>query len=313
MSEDEILAWIERFHRGAADVGARLGIGDDAAVLAAPEEGCELLLTTDQIIENKHFVRSTHPADKLGGKTLARGLSDIAAMGGRPRWFLLSLALPTWVKEPWIKQYLSGMFHKAELLGVANLPLVGGDLAASDAFSACVTVGGTAPAGRALLRSGAGVGDRVWISGALGGSALGLERLTAGTAGPGDPAVDRHLDPTPRLALGPALLEAGATAAMDLSDGLSSDLERLAGASGVGVELDAAAIPRFPGADLGQALHGGEEYELLFTARPDFLPPAETGGVALTPIGRVTAEPGLRLREGDRVTRLDVRGFDHFR
>lgn len=162
------------------------------------------------------------------------------------------------------------------------------------------------------MRSGARAGDRLWVSGSLGGAALGLARLLAGSADD-DPAVGRHLDPVPPMELGPALLEAGATAAMDLSDGLSIDAERMADASEVGFEIDADAIPVFADASLDQALHGGDDYELLFTTPADFAPPAETGSFALTPIGVAVGERGVRLRTSSGLEKLEPRGFDHFR
>ena len=312
MTEQEIIRMIQSAAPVKTPSPVRVPIGDDCAVIEPPPVDSELLLTTDQLIENQHFRANSHPADLLGGKLLARGVSDIAAMGGRPAWFLTCLACPEWADGEWLKHFFSGMFDKSRALRLGNCPLAGGDLSAAGEFSATITVAGLAPRGRTLLRSGAKPGDRVWVSGSLGGSTLGLERLQSGTPR-SDPAVRRHLDPTPRVELGPSLLEAGATAAMDVSDGLSLDMSRIAEASGVGFEIDADAVPRFPGATLEQALHGGEEYELLFTARTDFRPEAETGGVPLTPIGEVTAEAGLRLRRDGRVEELPIRGFDHFR
>jgi thiamine-monophosphate kinase len=271
--------------------------------------GRELLVTTDQIIENTHFIREKHPARALGHKTLARGLSDIAAMGGDPLCFLLSLCLPEWAQGPWLKQYIYGMFQ----LSKANkVPCVGGDVARGERFSAAVTVAGWVRQGKALRRDGARPGDRLFVSGSLGGSALGLSRLLGGGSGQAA-AVRRHLFPEPRLALGRLLGgRLKASAAMDLSDGLSMDLMRLARASGVGAEIDAAAVPVFRGASLAQALHGGEEYELLFAVRPGGRVPAAAGGVRLSCIGQVRERQGVVLRREGAVENLEPRGFEHF-
>src|SRR5690606_16645661 len=202
-------------------------------------------------------------------KLLARGLSDLAAMGAEPVWLLLSLGLPEWVGGPWLEQFFEEMFQSIEAFNPGGeLRLAGGDLSGAERFTAHITACGEAPAGRALTRSGARSGDRIYVSGRLGGSAAGLEKILAGEVDEADPATNRHLRPTPRLALGLALREAGATAAIDLSDGLSSDLNRLAAASGVQAVAERDRVPVFPGASARQALHGGEEYELLFTAPP---------------------------------------------
>ncbi len=304
-------AIIEQIRKAARQVSARdvrLGIGDDTAVLRAPSRAREILLTTDQIIENTHFIRDRHPQEALGHKTLARGLSDIAAMGGSPTCFLLSLCLPDWARGAWLKQYISGMF---QLSTGKKVPCVGGDVARGERFSANITVVGAVAPGKALRRDGARPGDLLFVSGRLGGSVLGLSRLLSG-GGAGSRAVRRHLFPEPRLALGQFLGGLRATAAMDLSDGLSTDLARLAASSGVGAEVDAGAVPLFPGASLEQALHGGEEYELLFTVSPATRVPASVGGVRLTCIGRMAAGKRLLLRTAHGVERLEPCGFEHF-
>lgn len=312
MNEREIVKRIRSLAAKSLSAGVRVPIGDDCAVVESPPAGFELAVTTDQLIESKHFSRDLHPADLLGGKLLARGLSDLAAMGARPAWYALSVAWPPWAEGEFIERFFSGLIDKADRLGLNDCPLIGGDIASADRFSAAITAAGLVPAGRALLRSRMRPGDRIWVSGILGGSALGLKRLLTGKAGPEDPAVDRHLDPIPRLALGAALLEAGVAAAMDVSDGLSIDLARMAEASGVGAILDLDRLPVFPGASVDQALHGGEEYELLFAAPAGFVPPEKTGRVPLTPIGEAVARPGLRARRGAVLEPLEVRGFDHF-
>ena len=286
-----------------------LGIGDDAAVLAPWPRDRELLITTDLAIEGVHFDRTIHPARALGHKVLARGISDIAAMGGEPQYALLSLCLPHWAAENWQKQFLEGLFSLAGRHGVR---IIGGDLAAGDRLAADITVLGWTPRGRRLERGKAKTGDIIYVSGYLGGSALGLDRLRAG-ASPAAAAPRRHLYPSPRVALGRFLAgRLGARAAMDLSDGLSLDLYRLTRESRVGAEIHAARIPVFPGATLDQALHGGEDYELLFTLDPARTPPAAYQGLALTAIGLITRTPSLTLVGSDgRRRKLPVRGFQH--
>jgi thiamine-monophosphate kinase len=306
--EETIISQIKRASRAVAGRHVRVGIGDDTAVLRLPKAAGELLLTTDQIIENTHFKRNKHPARALGHKTLARGLSDIAAMGGAPLGFLLSLCLPEWARDPWLKHYVGGMF---QLSKKHNVPCLGGDVARGDRFSADITVVGSVPRGTALTRGKARPGDLVFVSGSLGGSALGLGNLL--TTGALRGAARRHLYPEPRLALGAFLRgKLKATAAMDLSDGLSMDLARLARASKVGAEISAAAIPVFRGASLEHALHGGEEYELLFTVRATSRVPPSFEGVRLTCIGRIRKQRGVVLRTERGVESLKPVGFQHF-
>jgi thiamine-monophosphate kinase len=290
--------------------GLRLGIGDDTAILSALPPTQELLITTDLLVEGAHFERRWHPPRALGHKVLARGLSDLAAMGGRPRWALLSLCLPAWVTPAWKKHFFNGLFDLAGKTGVA---LIGGDLARGERFTADIVVLGECRRGRALRRSAAKTGDSIYVSGLLGGSALGLERLRTGRPRPSDPAVQRHLLPTPRLALGQYLSRhPGVHAALDLSDGLSLDLFRLTRESGVGAEIRVADLPVFPGATLDHALHGGEDYELLFTSRPGLRPPPSAGAVPLTLIGVITSGQKLVLVGADgRRRNLPVKGFEH--
>lgn len=280
--------------------GLIVGIGDDCAVYRPAGAREDLLLTTDWLIEGVHFLRETHPASAVGWKTLARGLSDIAAMGGRPRICLLSLALAPWTTEEWVRAFFRGFRRLARASGVV---LAGGDLARADRLACDIVVVGSAPRGKALLRSGARPGHEIYVSGKLGGSALGLATRRGA-------AWRRHLRPEPRLALGEFLRKLPATAVMDLSDGLSLDLYRLCVASGVAAELT-ESLPLFPGASLDQALHGGEDYELLFTVRPGTPVPRRSGGVELTRIGRIVrGRAGRILLAGEKLRPL---GWDHFR
>ncbi|MBI3666728.1 MAG: thiamine-phosphate kinase [Acidobacteria bacterium] len=299
-------------HRAGQGVAwpLRLGIGDDAAILGCAGTDQELLITTDLLVEGAHFHRQFHPARALGHKVLARGLSDIAAMGGMPLYAWLSLCLPGWADEKWKNQFWDGLFRLARDCGVT---LAGGDLAAGERFAADIVVLGSVRRGRALRRRGAKPGDIIYVSGYLGGSALGFDRLRTARWSTRDPAVHRHLYPSPRLTLGRYLAqELRASSAMDLSDGLSIDLYRLAVESRIGAEIRSADVPVFPGATLDQALHGGEDYELVFTLPPRRKSPTAFQGIPLTSIGVITA--GRRLWLVDRAGRkvpLPVKGFQH--
>jgi thiamine-monophosphate kinase len=278
-----------------------MGIGDDCAVFRPHGAGEDWLLTTDMLIEDIHFSRETHPAQAVGHRVLARGLSDIAAMGGEPRFCLLSLALAPWCDSRWVDAFFRGFFRLARRTGTT---LAGGDLAHAEKLACDVVVCGALPRGRSLRRDGARAGDHIFVSGALGGSALGL-RTRRG------PAWKLHLRPEPRLELGRFLRKTlKATAAMDLSDGLSLDLHRLSLASGLSASLDREP-PTFRGASLEDALHGGEDYELLFTLPARARPPADCEGVPLARIGTmVKGRPGAVSLLGQP---LKPHGYDHFR
>ena len=276
----------------------KLGIGDYCAIFR-PRRGIEdLLFTTDMLLEDVHFRRATHSAEDAGHKALARGLSDIAAMGGAPRFCLLSLAVPRWSDRAWVDGFYRAFLRLARQFAA---PLAGGDLASAEKLACDVIVCGAVPRGGALLRAGAKPGDGIYVSGRLGGSALGLATRKGR-------AWKRHLRPEPRLALGRFLRERlHATAAMDLSDGLSLDLNRMCTASRVSAAIERP--PVFPGATLDQALHGGEDYELLFTLPARSRPPASFEGIPLTRIGAIGHSPTRILLEGKPLPPL---GFDHF-
>ena len=295
------LALIDRIRtRVSPGSGVVLGIGDDCAVVRPRGAAEDWLYTTDMLIEGTHFLRATHNAADIGWKTVARGLSDIAAMGGTPRFCLLSLALGDWVDTRWVDGFYRGLLRLAESSGAA---LIGGDVARQPHVTCDIVVAGTVPRGKALRRDGARPGDAVYVSGTLGGSALGFatERGKAWA---------RHKRPQPRLALGRFLRERlRATSAMDLSDGLSLDLRRLSLASGLHAEI--AAPPIFPGATLEQSLHGGEDYELLFTVAARTAVPREFQGLPLTRIGTMRkGSPGTILLDGAPLPAL---GYDHLR
>ncbi len=324
--ENELVDKIGKAFRSTRDASheIRLGIGDDAA-LFRPRAGREIILTCDWFLEGTHFLREKHPADSVGWKCLARAVSDIAAMGGAPRCFLLSLALPDSHTGDWLDEFLAGLRRASQTFGCI---LAGGDTTRRREILINVTAVGEAQTSRALLRSGARPGDSVYVSGRLGEAELGLQilRRSHRLADAKNPFTKKHLYPEPRLALGQWLANKQlGSALMDLSDGLSSDLPRLCAASGVGARLESAKIPpvqnsalahKFGLNPLDLALNGGDDYELLFTVAPSKakLLPRAFQGVPLTVIGEITKESGVVLRnENGRAQPLVAGGWDPFR
>jgi thiamine-monophosphate kinase len=319
-----ILARAADSRQNLAGRAVRLGIGDDVA-LFRPKRGHETILTCDWFLEGTHFRRDQHPADAVGWKCLARALSDVAAMGGVPRCFLLSLAIPESHTGRWLDAFLGGLRRASRKL---DCTLAGGDTTRRREILISVTAVGEIRKARAVLRSGARAGDIIYVTGRLGEAELGLRilRSSSGRVRLGNPILKKHLYPEPRLAVGQWLAERGfATSMMDLSDGFSSDLPRLCAASGVGADVESGRLPvvqhssaaRGAGVDLLQlALHGGDDYELLFTVRPsqvNMLPKAFRG-VSLTAIGRITEQPGLiLLKQEGRERQLHPGGWDPFR
>jgi thiamine-monophosphate kinase len=295
------------------------GIGDDCAVLRA-DPASEILVTTDFTLEGVHFRRDRHPAESVGHRCLARGLSDIAAMGGEPRAVFLSLALPGELPQSWVRGFIRGL---TKLAGQYGVTLAGGDTAQSPGgILADIIVVGAAPRGKAILRSNARPGDLIFVSGELGGSAAAVLRMEQKPRRKVDPRdYPRHFYPEPRIGLGRVLREKTLASAMiDTSDGLSTDLAHVCEESGVGAEIDAAAIPRarvgkpIRKVDLDLALHGGEDYELLFTIRPGAKIPNQIAGITLTQIGRITRKRTMLLRSPKgRCQRLEPLGWEHFR
>jgi thiamine-monophosphate kinase len=303
------------------DSAIRLGIGDDAA-LFSPRRGYETILTCDWFLEGTHFLRDKHPADSVGWKCLARAVSDIAAMGGEPRCFLLSLAIPETHTGRWLDEFLAGLRRAARKF---KCPLAGGDTTRRREILINITVVGEVRSGHALRRSGAQPGDIIFVSGRLGEAEVGLQRLRSKTRiRKDDPRLRKHLYPEPRIALGRWLTDHRiATAMMDLSDGLSTDLPRLCAASGVGARLEASSIPTVTsssrsggGVDaLDVALNGGDDYELLFTVRPCEASqvPRTFQGVPLTAIGEITRDTSLRILQDDgQGTNIQPKGWDPF-
>jgi thiamine-monophosphate kinase len=307
------------------------GIGDDAAVIVQSPRR-DLLVTTDVLVERVDFEWHAWTGVRLGAKALAVNLSDVAAMGGRPTVFFVALSVPPSAKLAQLEDLYRGFGKVARRYGVA---LGGGDLSAASAWAIAITVSGDVERGRALTRTGAEPGDWLCVTGTLGDSGAGLDllrrrrggrvRRLAGTAF----LIDRHQLPTPRLESGRILAERRlATAAIDLSDGLASDLRRLCDASRVGAEIDLRALPLSPAlrvyaASVGRdpityALTSGEDFELLFAVRPERLDRVlrlATTDVPITAIGRILPRrAGLRVLDGRGLsTRLTVTGYEHFR
>lgn len=293
------------------------GIGDDCAVLQIPP-GHQALVTTDFSLEGVHFRREWHQAEVVGHRCLARGLSDIAAMGGNPVAAFLSLALPQNLVQSWVNQFLKGFLTLADQFHVT---LAGGDTAQSPAgILADIVVLGSVPKGKAVLRSGARAGDRIYVTGALGGAAATLNVLFSGKK---LSAADfpRHFYPMPRLEVGRFLREKGLASAMiDLSDGLSTDLGHICDESRVGAKIQASTIPL---ASIGKptqpvamefAINGGDDYELLFTAPPDKRVPSRIAGLPITQIGRISRDKHvLVINENGVASRLRPQGWEHFK
>ena len=300
----------------------RVPIGDDVAIWR-PHAGNETLLTCDWFLEGTHFLVDRHPADSIGWKCLARAVSDIAAMGGSPRCFLLSLALPSALSEVWLEKFLNGLTRASRVL---RCPIAGGDTSRQDKILINITVVGECRRALAVLRSGAQPGDAVFVTGHLGEAEYGLQLLRRQkTLILRDSRLKKHLSPEPRLAIGSWLAQRRlATAMMDISDGLSSDLPKLCAASGCGARILLESLPCVRIADRDKhkwdpsqlALHGGDDYELLFTVAQKNLAriPKAVGRVALTQIGVITAEAGIKLAGADhQESSLQDRGWDSFR
>ncbi|MGP8252410.1 MAG: thiamine-phosphate kinase [Terracidiphilus sp.] len=333
------------------DRNVRLGIGDDCALVTV-KPGEEIAVTTDFSIAGRHFELAWHPPEAIGHRVLARGLSDLAAMGARPVAAFLSLGIPKELAQRskprgaksgspgqipgpnqgpwqnlWIDRFYDGLLALAREF---DTPLAGGDLAESPIAAADIVLLGAVPSGKALLRSGARPGDAIYVTGSLGGAAAGLKKLkelastqkSSGVGGLTTPrrieaALAKHLYPQPRVRQGLWLVKPGmATAAIDVSDGLSTDLRHLCEESGVAAELDAGALPISAGATLKQALHGGEDYELLFTARSNARVPRRIEGVAVTKIGQVikrsAKRPIVSLITPEGREALEAQGWQHF-
>ena len=264
-----------------------------------PGPGHDLVFTTDFVLEGRHFTLDTHTAAEVGHKALARSLSDLAAMGSEPVFCLVSLAIPGKLSEGWVPGFYKGLLALAAKYQIA---LAGGDLAQFEKVVVDVMCCGRVASGKAILRSAAKPGDRIYVTGELGASAHGFDTRSGRHW-------KRHLRPEPRVAAGMELARLGIAAGMDLSDGLSLDLQRLCNESRVSAELS-GELPIARSATREQALHGGEDYELLFTAHPRTKVPAQVAGVAVTQIGTITRGRAGKVFLGGRP--LKSEGFDHF-
>lgn len=301
------------------DSAAALGVGDDCALLA-PSPGMHLAISTDMLVEGRHFFAGADPR-QLGHKCLAVNLSDLAAMGATPVAFTLALALPA-PDEAWLAPFAQGLLALADLHGCE---LIGGDTTKGP-LTISITVFGAVPHAQALRRSGARPGDDIWVSGTLGDARLALAGLSGELpldAARLDAAAPRLHAPTPRVALGVALRTI-ASAAIDVSDGLSGDLGHILKQSGVGAVVDVDALPagpmlasELPALQRDYCLAGGDDYELCFTAAPAardaVLEAARSAATPVTRIGAIEAAPGLRLIDAaGRPFRISLNSFDHF-
>lgn len=326
----------EQADQHGASSGLLRGIGDDAAVFKSLA-GTDVVISTDLLVEGIDFRRHTTQPHQLGHKALAVSLSDIAAMGARPRWILLSIGVPNDIWDTgFIDSFYEGFFQLADRFGVK---LVGGDLSRtpeqivinSIAIGECVSE-------REVLRAGANPGDQIYVTGFLGDAAAGLRLIERGArvhsdnraladTNPIDHLLYRHLQPEPRVGWGLLIGEQQlATAMIDVSDGLSSDLNHLCDESKVGALVDASSIPidqlvteicgRRALDPLMLALHGGEDFELLFTVKPENIGklPKRVDGIPVTRIGEIKeAAHGVQIAEGSKVWQLDPGGWEHFK
>jgi len=319
LGERELLAVIGR-HFSSPRKDIVLGIGDDTAILK-PGPG-RLLVTKDLLVEGYDFLMPLHDPRLLGRKSLNVNISDIAAMGGRPLYAVLGLGLPSEISLDWVVEFFTGLKEAGRASGVA---LVGGDLSQSRRVFVSVTLIGKA--GRVVLRSGAKPGDLIFVSGTLGDSKQGLLLYKKGHRLGESRATDfflrAFLDPRPQTALGQELARRrAATALIDCSDGLSVDLNNICRASGVGAEVDPLRIPlsrplrKLRKDALFLALHGGEDFQLIFTVRPSALPRLEPvrKRFPLTAIGRIVSEKGIWTVDArGRRKVLEIKGYEHFR
>jgi len=325
-SEHEILALLHKKY-AKTGTGIKKGIGDDAAVIQPGSSGEYWLITTDMLVEGVDFLREWTTPRQIGHKSISVNLSDIAAMGALPRFFTVSLGLPPGISRHWITEFYRGLNHQGSKYGAV---LIGGDLSSSsESILISITAVGESVGRKVLYRSGAREGDALYVTGTLGKSAAGLKLLLSGHARTRTPlkreAVRCHREPEPRCQAGLWLAQSGLVRCMmDLSDGLSTDLPRLCKESGTAAEIDSCRLPVFAEAagwdmnPLYLALHGGEDFELLFAVPeskssvlrknyPDDLPPITRIGKMVRGKGEVWIRSGKKNRH-----RLKNLGYDHF-
>lgn len=320
-----------RQRQGETAAGLVRGIGDDCAVFEATGSG-RWLISVDTLVDGVHFDRRWHPPELLGRKCAAVNLSDIAAMGGVPRFLLLSLCLPVTLEEQWLQDWLSGV---RSLLAEYGCTLIGGDTVRGRELVISVTVLGEAEGGRVLYRNGARAGDQIYVSGPLGSAAAGLSLFQWQTANPTadaaplagwHPLLQAHLNPIPRVALGQFLNQSGMVTAMqDISDGLATDLAHICAESGVGGLVLADHLPALaelsPAADflgsnlLDWQLKGGEDYELLFTVRAgeeqNLEALALASGFEVYRVGVIREQPGVFVEKNGLRSEITFQGYEH--
>lgn len=328
-TEDELVGAIRKVLSGESP-GVLISVGDDAAVVEPGNH--QLVLTSDMLVEGVHFDLGSVSAHDLGHKSITASVSDVAAMGGSPRYGLVSVALPRDVEAPWVMELYGGIREAADEYGMA---VVGGDTSRGERHIVSVSAVGTVARGKAVTRSGARPGDHLVVTGTLGAASGGLRLATEpphgvrGALGSewGRELVQAYLRPVARVGEGETLAQSGATAMIDISDGLALDLSRLCRESDVGASLRLADVPVSPGLDelgrllgvdpLEQALHGGEDYELLACLPPDAVGPAqkrlrERFGTLLTAIGEITGDGLVAVAANGNETPLEPKGWDHF-
>jgi thiamine-monophosphate kinase len=300
-------AFIERLRRRIPAAEVRLGIGDDAAIVDIPPAH-SIVYCSDLLAENTHFLRDLHPPDSLGYKAVAVNVSDVGAMGGTPLFLTLSIALPGDLDLEWMDGFSDGLARACTEFGVS---LVGGDSSSAANIFIDVSMVGSVPSGQEVRRSGAKVGDGIYVTGNLGGSALGLDCLRSGKSN--HPSVKRHLYPEPRHRVGRAIA-AQAHAMIDISDGISTDLNHIVQTSNVCARIYKRLLPAADDATDAHVLHGGEEYELIIVGAEGF--PDEVEGVTLTRIGEivpVAMDPQIYIVDGSTESVLVPQGYQHFR
>lgn len=312
---------IERYfspHKNRKDVV--LSIGDDAAIVT-PTQGRRLAISSDTMVEGVHFFPDI-PPEALAHKILAVNLSDLAAMGAEPAWFTLNLSLPK-VRPAWLEKFSAGLFKTAQYYGVQ---LIGGDTTSSSVLTLSLTIQGYLPENKGMVRSGANIGDWIFVTGQLGDSGLALSYLqnkTELSAGHVTSVLDRHYYPEPRVLAGQVIRD-HATSCIDLSDGLASDLKHILNASEVGAVINLDQLPLSKAmqssldleSSLTMALTGGEDYELLFTIpaanRQAVVDVLSASNLSATCIGQITSGNDTSYRYEDKHWRLDVAGYQHF-
>jgi thiamine-monophosphate kinase len=279
-------------------------IGDDAAVFDV-QPNHSIVFCSDLMAENRHFLRDLHPPHSVSYKAIAANVSDVGAMGGIPLHFLISFAAPDDLDVSWIDGFLNGVERACSDFQIS---LLGGDSSSSDSIFVDVSMIGVVPAGKAIGRFGAKCGDFIYVTGRLGGSALGLEHLKSGLK---DATVGRHVYPQPRHKIGAAVRDK-VHAMIDISDGLSTDLSHILDESKVSARIYKDRIPGWPGAEDRYVLHGGEEYELILVG-PQL--PESVEGITLTQIGEIVDsgfENQIFLIDGTQQSVLRPQGWQHF-